>query len=52
MATEEFDTPGLQDADGVAETRYLNSIPGLVRSILEAAREPLEEGTLLEDLEW
>lgn len=40
------------DWSAIEETLYLNRVPGLVESIREAAREPLEEGTRLEDLEW
>jgi PHD/YefM family antitoxin component YafN of YafNO toxin-antitoxin module len=40
------------DWRSVEETLYLNKVPGLVESIHEAAREPLEEGTKVEDLDW
>jgi PHD/YefM family antitoxin component YafN of YafNO toxin-antitoxin module len=40
------------DWRSVEETLYLNKVPGLVESIHEAAREPLEEGTRVEDLDW
>ncbi len=40
------------DWAAIKETLYLNQIPGMVESIREAAKEPLEEGTDLEDLEW
>jgi len=36
----------------IEETLYLNKVPGLVESIHEAAREPLEEGTRVEDVDW
>ncbi len=44
----------LSEADWQAmeETVYLNQVPGLTKSILKAAAEPLEDGTSLEDLEW
>ena len=41
-----------EDWDAVAETLHLNQVPGLVDSIKEAAKEPLEHGTELKDLEW
>lgn len=41
-----------EDWDAIAETIYLNSIPGMVDSIKEAAAEPLSEGTPLEELDW
>lgn len=41
-----------EDWEAIAETIYLNSIPGMVESIKEAAAEPLSEGTALEELEW
>ena len=34
------------------ETLYLVNIPGMAESILEAAKEPLDEGTDMEDLDW
>lgn len=40
------------DWHSVEETLYLNKVPGLVDSIHEAAREPLEEGTRVEDFDW
>ena len=41
-----------KDWDAIAETIYLNSMPGMVASIKEAAAEPLSEGTPLEELDW
>lgn len=41
-----------EDWEAIAETIYLNNIPGIVESIKEAAAEPLEEGTPLEELKW
>jgi prevent-host-death family protein len=32
-----------EDYESMQETLYLHSIPGLVKSILEASKEPLEE---------
>ena len=43
------------DADdwaAIEETLHLNQIPGFVESIQQAASEPLEKGTKLEELEW
>ena len=40
------------DWQAIAETLQLNQVRGLVDSIQEAAKEPLERGTKLEDLEW
>ncbi|MEL7079490.1 MAG: type II toxin-antitoxin system Phd/YefM family antitoxin [Cyanobacteria bacterium J06648_1] len=41
-----------EDWEAIAETVYLNSIPGVVDSIKSAAAEPLSEGTALEDWDW
>jgi len=41
-----------EDWRGIQETLYLQSIPGMVESIKEAAKEPLELGTPLEELDW
>ncbi|MCI5148941.1 MAG: type II toxin-antitoxin system Phd/YefM family antitoxin [Candidatus Electrothrix sp. MAN1_4] len=49
---ENFIVLGEEDWHAMAETVYLNQIPGLAESIQEAACEPLEDGTPLEDLEW
>jgi PHD/YefM family antitoxin component YafN of YafNO toxin-antitoxin module len=49
---ENFVVLGEADWNSMAETVYLNQFPGLAESIQEAAREPLEDGTPLEDLEW
>ena len=42
----------IKDWEAISETIYLNSIPGMVESIAEAAAEPLADGTPLEELEW
>jgi len=39
------------DWRSIEETLFLNQIPHLVESIQTAAKEPLSEGTRLEDLE-
>lgn len=49
---ENFVVLGESDWNAITETVYLNQIPGLAASIRQAAREPLEEGTALEDLQW
>ncbi len=41
-----------EDWSAIEETLFLNRIPNLVDSIHEAAAEPLDEGTKLEDLDW
>ena len=43
---------GEDDWNAIEETLYLNQFPGLVKSIKDAAKEPLDNGTLLEDLNW
>lgn len=48
----DFVVVSAEDWRAIEETLYLNRVPGLVGSLLEAAREPLEEGTRLEDLTW
>jgi len=40
------------DWSAIEETLFLSRVPGLVDSLHEAAAEPLDEGTRLEDLEW
>ena len=41
------------DWNAIQETLYLNSIPEMVESIIEAGREPLEECSIYEpDEEW
>ncbi len=49
---ENFVVLSEEDWDAMTETVYLNQVPGLAKSIQEAACEPLEAGTSLEDLEW
>ncbi|MBA2492341.1 MAG: type II toxin-antitoxin system Phd/YefM family antitoxin [Gammaproteobacteria bacterium] len=49
---EDFVVLGADDWRAIEETIYLNQIQGLVDSIHEAAREPLENGTPLEKLKW
>jgi antitoxin YefM len=41
-----------QDWKAIQETLYLQSVPGLLESIHQSAKEPLEECVRLEDLEW
>ena len=41
------------DWNAIQETLYLNSIPGMVDSIIEAGKEPLERCTVYDpDEEW
>ena len=40
------------DWEAMQETLYLSSIPGMVESIHEAAREPIEDAIRVEDLDW
>ncbi|MCD8149793.1 MAG: type II toxin-antitoxin system Phd/YefM family antitoxin [Clostridiales bacterium] len=39
------------DWNAIQETLYLNSVPGLVESILEAKDEPLEDSAVYEEEE-
>lgn len=41
-----------EDWDAIQETLYLNSVPGMVESIHQAAQEPIEECTEIKDLDW
>lgn len=42
-----------EDYNGLMETLYLSSVPGLKESILEAAKEPISEQTkYVEDEQW
>ena len=41
-----------EDWEAIAETIYLNSIPGMVESIQAAAAEPISDGTPLSELDW
>ena len=49
---ENFIVLGEKDWNAIEETIYLNQVPGLVKSIKDAAQEPLKEGTSLEELDW
>jgi PHD/YefM family antitoxin component YafN of YafNO toxin-antitoxin module len=49
---DNFVVLGESDWQSIEETLYLNQVPGLVKSIQDAAAEPLEEGTSAEDLDW
>lgn len=49
---ENFVILGEKDWKAIEETLYLNQFPGLVESIHDAANEPLDQGTALEDLDW
>lgn len=41
-----------EDWDAIQETLYLQSIPGMVESIVEADKEPISDGVALEDMNW
>ena len=43
---------GEDEWSAIEETLYLNSVPGLTVSILEAAKEPLGDCATLDELEW
>lgn len=43
---------GEDDWKAIEETLYLNQVPGLIKSIQRAAKEPLSKGTKLKDLKW
>ena len=49
---ENFVVIGEKDWKAIEETLYINQFPGLVESIHEADKEPIEEGTPLEELDW
>jgi prevent-host-death family protein len=40
------------DWKAIEETLFLNRIPGFVKSIHRAAKEPLSQGTRLETIKW
>lgn len=40
-----------EDWNAIQETLYLNSIPGMSESIIEAGKEPLEECSIYDPLE-
>ncbi len=40
------------DYNAMMETLHLMRIPGMAESIFDAAKEPLEDGIVLEDVEW
>ena len=48
----DFVVVSADDWRAIEETLALNKVPGLVESLLEAAREPIHEGIRLEDLDW
>ena len=49
---ENFVVLGEKDWKAIEETLYLNQFPGLAQSIQDAARKPLDQGTVVEDLDW
>lgn len=42
----------MEEWRGLQETLYLQSIPGMVESIIEARKERLEDGVLATDIGW
>jgi antitoxin YefM len=42
----------LEDWSAIQETLYLLQVPGMRESILEGAKEPIEECKTLEDIGW
>lgn len=42
----------MAEYSGLLETLYLSSIPGMLESIIEGDKEPLEICTALSKLEW
>lgn len=49
---EDFVVIGEKDWKAIEETLYLNQFPDLVKSIKVSAKEPVEEGTPFEELDW
>jgi len=49
---QNFIIVGEDDWNAIEETLYLNQFAGLVKSINDAAAEPLDEGTPLGELDW
>ena len=49
---EYFVVIGVEDWRAIEETLYLTKIPGFAESIHQANQEPLEQGTLLKELDW
>ena len=41
-----------EDWRAIEETLFFNQIPNMVASIQDAAKEPLEQGIRLQDLDW
>jgi len=42
----------LDQSNYVSDDEYLRSIDGMVESILEARKEPIENGVTLDELDW
>ena len=42
----------LEQSHYINEDEYLRSIDGMVESILDAQKEPIEKGVTLDKLEW
>lgn len=43
---------GEADWRAIQETIYLNAIPGLAESLIEASRKPISEGVSDSELDW
>ena len=41
-----------EDWKAIEETLYLNAVPGMVQSILDASKEPLKESVSADEVEW
>ncbi len=42
----------LEESEYISDDEYLRSIEGLVESIKEARKEPMENGVTLDELDW
>lgn len=42
----------LEQSDYISDDEYLRSIDGMVESIKEARKEPIENGVTLDKLDW
>ncbi|AFZ52950.1 hypothetical protein Cyan10605_0818 [Cyanobacterium aponinum PCC 10605] len=42
----------LEESEYISDDEYLRSLSGMVESIKEARKEPIENGVTLEELDW
>ncbi|WP_330204806.1 hypothetical protein [Cyanobacterium sp. Dongsha4] len=42
----------LEESEYISDNEYLRSLSGMVESIKEARKEPIENGVTLEELDW